>query len=58
MVGGWAFVHRTNVVDMLAGVFRARLSKAMVQLSRKWPSFARVERDRLLPIVKQLTADK
>ena len=58
MRGGWAFVERRDVVGMLAGIFRARLNKALVHLARKWPSFARVERDRLLPIVAQLTADR
>jgi DNA primase large subunit len=58
MRAGWAFVHRTHILGMLAGVFRARLNKALVQLSRRWPSFARVERCRLLPIVAQLTADR
>ena len=58
MRGGWAFVHRDRIVGMLAGIFRTRLNKALVQLARKWPSFARVERDRLLPIVAQLTADR
>lgn len=58
MRDGWAFVDRSDVVGMLAGIFRARLNKALVHLARKWPSFARVERDRLLPIVAQLTADR
>ena len=58
MVGGWAFVHRGQIVGMLAGMFRAKLNKALVLLARKWPSFARVEKDRLLPIVAQLTADR
>jgi len=58
MRDGFAFLHRSHVVGMLSGLFRTKLNKSLTLLARKWPSFSRMESDRLLPIVSQLSADR
>ena len=55
---GWAYVHRNDVVGALAQAWHVHLGRSLAQLAVKWPTFARLERDRLLPLAIQLAAGK
>lgn len=53
--GGQAYVPRDHLNVLVVGTFRARLSKALVQTSRKWAAKAGEEADRLAPVVESLS---
>lgn len=44
---GFAYVPQSELVSIVGGQFRARLSKALVDASRAWPAVQQAEADRL-----------
>ncbi|KAJ1628593.1 eukaryotic and archaeal DNA primase, large subunit-domain-containing protein [Pavlovales sp. CCMP2436] len=45
--GGFAYVPQSELLSIVGGQYRARLSKALVDTSRAWPSVQEAEADRL-----------
>jgi DNA primase large subunit len=45
--GGFAYVPQSELLSIVGGQYRARLSKALVDASRAWPSVQEAEADRL-----------
>lgn len=45
--GGWAYVPKSDLISIVGSQFRTRLSRALVEASRRWPTVQEQEADRL-----------